>query len=173
MIRFACTCHTILEVSDEFAGTSLQCPKCKRLLDVPTLSELKGIDEEGTYKLDALKLPDEPDRLANLQRAYAPQRVDHQGQQIDLRETFKGDANAMDDDDVLEIMDAEPVSAPSTIPETGELVSPFRSSRSRSGSIPPRCRWPRPSSTTPRARPSKSSTAGGSSRRSFAPGTWR
>ena len=121
MIRFACTCHTILEVSDEFAGTSLQCPKCKRLLDVPTLSELKGIDEEGTYKLDALKLRDEPDRLANLQRAYAPQRVDHQGQQIDLRETFKGDANAMDDDDVLEIMDAEPRCAKYD-PETGELV---------------------------------------------------
>ncbi len=121
MIKFACTCHAILEVSDAFAGTSLQCPQCKRLVDVPTLGDLKSIDDEGSYKVDAVKVHNEPDRLEKLHRAFTHQRIDQHGRDIDLRQKFKGGGPPMGEDDVLEILDVEPI-APKYDPETGELI---------------------------------------------------
>src|ERR1041385_9242088 len=109
MIRFACTCHTVLEVSDDFAGTSLQCPKCKRLVDVPTLSDLQSLDADGTFKMDREPVHDEPNRLADLKRAFAPTRVDEQGNEIDLRERFGEASGPLDDNEILELVKDQPV----------------------------------------------------------------
>ena len=52
MIRFVCTCGHRLEVPDDEAGNSLQCPKCGLLVDVPTLSELQNFTEDGAESGD-------------------------------------------------------------------------------------------------------------------------
>src|SRR5687767_10841442 len=46
MIRFPCHCRYTFEVADDMAGGLLQCPKCGRLNDVPTLSDLGGINPD-------------------------------------------------------------------------------------------------------------------------------
>src|SRR5436309_2041390 len=105
-LRFACTCGTVLEVPIEQAGTSLQCPQCGRLVDVPTLSDLAALSEDGTYKVDELELRDEPDRLAKLHRAFGHQRVDEQGHDIDLRQQFAPEEPVpLIEDDVLEVLE--------------------------------------------------------------------
>lgn len=125
MIRFPCACqHHHFEVDEEFAGRQLQCPKCGRLNDVPTLSDLASISDDGTYKMDATIDRHEAaeDRLAQLQRAFARTRVDEWGREIDLRPTM---------DDVLAANavipgpdSGEPFrpGAPKYDPVTGELV---------------------------------------------------
>ncbi|HYO09702.1 MAG TPA: hypothetical protein VER17_12080 [Tepidisphaeraceae bacterium] len=151
-IRFACTCSVVLEVPVERAGTSLQCPQCGRLVDVPTLSDLASLSEDGTYLIDEADARDEPDRLEKLTRAFSRQRTDAHGNEIDLRERFGEDdperepageietlEEAGDDDDegnpVLaaqeEALDVlakhafEPPPPPRYDPETGELLRPL------------------------------------------------
>jgi hypothetical protein len=123
MIKFRCLCSALIEVGDDFAGMSLQCPKCRRLVDVPTLSDLPSLSEDGSFKIDELKLRNEADRLSDLQRVYAPGRVDEHGNEKDLREQFHQDDSPIEmaDDDVLEVINEEPV-APKYDPVTGELV---------------------------------------------------
>ena len=120
MIRFACTCHAVLEVSDDFAGTSLQCPRCKRLVDVPTLSDLASLDQDGTIKMDAEPVMDEPDRLQKLKRVYAKTRKDEHGNEIDLRERFGRDSQE-DANEIFGLAEEHPA-APKYDPVTGELV---------------------------------------------------
>lgn len=108
-------------MSDDFAGSSIQCPKCRRLVDVPTLSDIRTLTEDGTYKMGRLEIRDEPDRLAKLQRAFGPSRTDEDGNEIDLREKFGDDAIPMEDDDILEVVKEE-VIPPKYDPVTGELV---------------------------------------------------
>ena len=121
MIRFACSCHAVLEVGDDFAGTSLQCPKCKRLVDVPTLSDLQSLTADGTYKMDKSPVLSEPDRLAKLERAFAKKRVDEFGREIDLRGTFDAGSQPPDDNEILDIVNEQPIQ-PKYDPVTGELV---------------------------------------------------
>ena len=40
MIRFHCTCKHVFETDDNMSGGLVQCPKCGRLNDIPTLSDL-------------------------------------------------------------------------------------------------------------------------------------
>src|SRR5215213_3504312 len=110
MIKFSCTCHTVLEVSDDFAGASLQCPKCRRLLDVPTLSELNGLADDGGFKLDDIKMREDPNRLADLQRVYGG-HLGRDGNEKDLRGQFGHDDPIvpLGDDDVLEVVNEEPI----------------------------------------------------------------
>lgn len=57
MIRFSCRCNHPFQLDKSEAGGLAQCPKCGRLNDVPTLSDLPNLAEDGTYQLDAAKLP--------------------------------------------------------------------------------------------------------------------
>jgi len=108
-IRFACTCHAVLEVSIEQAGMSIQCPCCGRLVDVPTLSDLQTIDEDGLYRMGELELQEEPDRLAKLHRAFWRNRTDEQGNEIDLRENFQEEIPVAEPIETLE--EANPLDA--------------------------------------------------------------
>ena len=57
MISFACTCGQKFDVPETQAGDSFQCPRCMRLVDVPQLSELHMIEEDGTFKLYEMEPP--------------------------------------------------------------------------------------------------------------------
>jgi hypothetical protein len=64
MISFNChRCRRPIEVSEDEVGTSLQCPGCGYLIDVPTLNDIQHLQQDGTYELSESipargKLPD-------------------------------------------------------------------------------------------------------------------
>lgn len=60
VIRFHCTCGQSLEVGPVLAGQAVQCPRCKRLTDVPTPEEAKAILEDGTLQLAPRVTPPPP-----------------------------------------------------------------------------------------------------------------
>lgn len=89
MISFPCPCGThAFSLPDDEAGGLVQCPNCKRLNDVPSLSDLQNMDADGTVRLTAPKRRDDPNRLAELHRAYGRSRTDDEGNEIDLRSSF-------------------------------------------------------------------------------------
>src|SRR4051812_46320634 len=88
MIKFPCHCGHAFAMNDDQAGGVIQCPKCGRLCDIPTLSDLQQISDDGTFKLDESPVKPEADRLAQLQSAFARQNVDDTGEDIDLRPTM-------------------------------------------------------------------------------------
>lgn len=51
MIHFVCICGEPLDVPADMAGEQLQCPNCRRLLDVPQLGEANAFEEDGTLRL--------------------------------------------------------------------------------------------------------------------------
>lgn len=124
MIQFKCHCGQLFSLGEEQAGGLIQCPTCGRLNDVPTLSDLKNIDEEGNYKLDELEIVEEPDRLDHLARAFTRSRTDDHGQEIDLRPTLDDVARAGVDEIPLAGDDDAPAH-PHYDPLTGELVEPL------------------------------------------------
>ena len=125
MIQFKCHCGQPFSVGDDQAGGLMQCPTCGRLNDVPTLSDLKNLDEDGNYKLDELELVEEPDRLDKLARTFTRRRTDDSGNEIDLRPTLDEVAAAGVDEIPLADEDGAPT-APRYDPLTGELVEPIR-----------------------------------------------
>ena len=44
MIDFVCHCGFGFSVQDDMAGALVQCPKCRRLNDVPLLSDLEHLE---------------------------------------------------------------------------------------------------------------------------------
>lgn len=128
MIRFPCTCRQYqFEVDDDSAGRQVQCPRCGRLNDVPTLSDLASISDDGTYKLEATidRHEAEQERLSQLQRAFARTRVDEWGREIDLRPTMQDVLAANSTADAPDsVRSARPV-PPKYDPITGELIRPM------------------------------------------------
>jgi hypothetical protein len=119
MIEFPCQCGYRFRIPDDRAGASLQCPKCRRLNDVPTLSDLPAIKPDGTYLID--EPPKEKrNRFAEFARAYGRRSVDEDGNEKDLRLTI---------DDIRRATGLPPEAhAPSTPkydPVTGELIRPM------------------------------------------------
>jgi hypothetical protein len=122
MIRFECRCQHVFEVPPEMAGDAIQCPQCGLLNDVPVLSQLADLDEHGMYKVGEDTTLKEPDRLEQLNRSFAPTRVDEYGNDIDLRTTMEEFRKLGADDDILDLAaDARPA-APRYDPVTGELI---------------------------------------------------
>jgi DNA-directed RNA polymerase subunit RPC12/RpoP len=124
MIRFRCTCKHPFETDDNMAGGLVQCPKCGRLNDIPTLSDLQFIAEDGTYKvgIEAVDAAAEARRLSELERAFSRTRVDEYGAEIDLRPTMEDIRNAGSDEIPLELKDEIRPGAPKYDPVTGELI---------------------------------------------------
>src|SRR5437764_1229328 len=118
MIRFTCLCQNRIEADDDLAGGLLQCPRCGRLNDVPTLSDLPHLADDGTYKVDVSRPKDDPIRLAELSIVYSKGTTDHEGDEIDLRiaagelavgaDSSESDDVPLDDDGAIPLKD-EPV----------------------------------------------------------------
>ena len=131
MIRFACLCKHRFELEDDAAGAMIQCPACGRLNDVPTLSDLPHLSEDGTYNVEVERPRDNPYRLAELSLIYSKGTVDAEGDEIDLRnqpDDFQT-VGADPDDQGIPLKDDVDVAgrrvAPKYDPETGELIRPI------------------------------------------------
>jgi hypothetical protein len=128
-IRFSCNCgHRFVLPADQ-ASSAIQCPKCGRLNDVPSLSDLENLSSDGTLLLKPAPPKPEPKRLAEVDRHFAPRRVDRNGNEIDLRNTHDdlADIGAPPEEDQIPLRDedARP-SKPKYDPVTGELIRPLK-----------------------------------------------
>jgi hypothetical protein len=85
MIKFPCKCGHIFNLTEDMAGGLIQCPRCGLLADVPTLSDLVNITEDGIFKIgDAAPLTDQI-TVADLHEAFSARTVDANGYEKDLR----------------------------------------------------------------------------------------
>lgn len=125
MIRFNCNCTNPIEVADDMAGGLLQCPKCGRLLDIPTLDDLANLNEDGTYRVGAKVADPEPNRLPELKRTYGHDKIATDGREIDLRPTPEDVAAAGTEYGEIDLVEQMHVSPPKYDPITGELIRPM------------------------------------------------
>ncbi|HEV7298017.1 MAG TPA: hypothetical protein VGN72_01535 [Tepidisphaeraceae bacterium] len=122
MIEFPCRCGHKFQVEIDQAGSDLQCPNCGLLNTVPTLSELRQVESDGTYHLD----DDGPghvsseDRLRTLHRAFTRNTTSSDGSEIDNRIT-PDELNLAGD---IPLADEVP-QRPKYDPVTGELIRPL------------------------------------------------
>lgn len=110
MIRFVCTCGQRFEVADDRVGANFQCPKCHKLLEVPSPEDLAGLNPDGTVKLEAA--PVHKSDLASKFRAF--------GAHSDMRGRLDEPTEPIEPPDAP-LKDV----APHYDPETGELVTGF------------------------------------------------
>lgn len=124
MIEFPCTCGHAFQLPDDEAGGFVQCPRCRRLNDVPTRTELAQIAADGTYKIEAPAPRRDPDAVAaDLAYIYQKGVRDADGNEIDLRLTPEERALAGVAEPIPLADEAGPVEhGPRYDPETGELI---------------------------------------------------
>ncbi len=133
LIRFPCHCGRRFALTADHANGTVQCPDCGRLNDVPSLSDLDSISsDDGTLLMkEAPPLPP-TNRVADVDRAFRPRRVDDHGREIDQRQQLEDlvDVGAPPEDDVIPLRgdDARP-SKPKYDPVTGELIRPMQLAR--------------------------------------------
>ena len=138
MIRFRCTCHHQFESDDNMAGGLVQCPECGKLNDIPTLSDLALIAEDGTYRIGVETEEEKINRLAELKRAFGRTHIDEYGAEIDMRPSMQDVQNAGADDVPLDLKDEARPGAPKYDPITGELIRPMdvRARTPAEGAVP-------------------------------------
>jgi hypothetical protein len=128
-IQFPCHCGYVFDQPVDRAGSAVQCPKCGRLNDIPSLSDLQSLSADGTLLLKPSAPKPEPRRIAQVNRHFNPHRVDAQGNEIDLRNTHDDLADigvAPEADEIpLRAQDARPAK-PKYDPVTGELIRPIK-----------------------------------------------
>ena len=135
MIKFPCRCGHRFAFDLEMAGGLVQCPKCSRLNDVPSLSDLKAVrEDDGTIELREDEPLVEPGRVEKLKRAFGPKRVDDDGNEIDLRNTPEDLVGL----DAPIPMAGDPgtttrLPRPRYDPFTGELIRPIDVTKGRGG----------------------------------------
>jgi hypothetical protein len=122
MIQFPCRCKHIFQLPDDMSGRQVQCPKCSRLVDIPTWGELSELSDDGTFKLGA-PVKGDPHDFEKMQQVYRRVHLDEDGNELDLRQTLEDIAHAGTEDDV-DAFDNRPT-APKYDPETGELLRPI------------------------------------------------
>lgn len=125
MIKFPCKCGFEFEVADEMAGQPLQCPRCMLLNEVPLLSDLAQLEDDGTIRMEPITLEEEGAREQELKRTYLPRRHDETGEEIDMRQTFQQIIEAGADEIPMELKDQVRPGAPKYDPVTGELIKPL------------------------------------------------
>lgn len=137
MIEFPCPCGQFkFSLQDDMAGGLVQCPRCRRLNDVPTHEQMLELDDTGVYKLDEPPpVPDTEKIVRSATRAFTRDRVDADGYEIDLRTTSDDVRRAHSIERVepteaggaYDLKDeAEPdKDRPKYDPETGELIRPL------------------------------------------------
>ena len=122
MIRFNCHCTHEFLVPDDQAGGMVQCPKCSRLNDVPTLGDLENLEDGGIFKIgEGPKAPGK-NVLPDAARAFTREKHDDRGQDIDMRPSVEEFLNLGTDEIPLSMKDEERPGAPKYDPLTGELV---------------------------------------------------
>src|SRR3977135_1850349 len=109
MIEFPCRCgRYTFSVRLARAADPVQCPECRRLVDVPLLSELASIETDGLIKIGETRSPAPHDSLVReKKRTFTRDHFDAEGNAIDMRPTF---------DDVL---DSHDPAIPHALPATG------------------------------------------------------
>src|SRR4051812_39500294 len=122
MIRFNCHCTHEFLVPEDQAGGLVQCPKCSRLNDVPLLSDLANLDEDGMFKMDAAPKAPPSTMLGEATRAFSREKRDGRGEDIDMRASVDEFLNLGSTEIPLELADQELPGAPKYDPFTGELV---------------------------------------------------
>jgi hypothetical protein len=136
VIRFFCHCGHPFELDDSEAAGLVQCPHCGRLNDVPSLSDLESISDDGTYKVDAPLV--RPEATADLAYVYQRAKIDAEGNEIDLRIT-RADIEAVGGEPIPLAPDITPrEAAPKYDPETGELIRPIEVKQSDDEPVDPR-----------------------------------
>jgi len=124
MIQFSCHCGFAFQLQDDQAGALVQCPTCRRLNDVPLLSDLAGIEDGGIYKLDSPVTPPQQ-TVQDLHRAFTRNHYDAEGLEIDLRPTMDDVRRAGSSEIPLALHDQVLPGAPKYDPFTGELIRPL------------------------------------------------
>jgi hypothetical protein len=124
MIEFSCVCKQYkFSLPPDMAGGLIQCPTCRRLVDVPTLAELAQIDEDGGYKFEGESTSKELDAKMAI-RAFSSRRVDEYGEEIDLRNTYE-EVQRAGVHHVPGTLDGVRPIPPKYDPVTGELIRPL------------------------------------------------
>lgn len=122
MITFACRCSHKMTVEDDRAGESLQCPNCGLLVDVPTIDDLPGLREDGSYEINDIPIKQGPSPLRD-----APSILRRES--TDRRQSLKEFLSlGTTDDDLLELKDEVKPGVPKHPkydPVTGELIVPL------------------------------------------------
>lgn len=125
MIRFSCKCSNPFEVPEDMAGGQMQCTKCGRLNDVPTLHDLANLNEDGTYRVGAKVVDPQANRMPELKRVYGHDKTEADGRDIDLRPTPAEVAAAGTEYPAFDLVQNMHVSPPKYDPVTGELIRPM------------------------------------------------
>lgn len=133
MIQFQCRCSHAFNLPDEDAGTSLQCPSCGLLVDVPTLEELPGLMADGSFEVELADAPTPaPSLLAKPSTlGYAPRRLPSRQDvaSVDRRLSLEAFLKiGTSDDDLLQLKGEDKAGAPARPkydPTTGELIKPL------------------------------------------------
>ena len=131
MIRFPCHCGHRFEVPAEMAASAIQCPKCGLLNDVPTLSELNHLSDDGTVLLKEDTPPaHRPRRNSEAFTSFRRAHIDRTGDDVDLRNSYDDLANigATPEPDTIPLTADERNVAPAKPkydPITGELIRPM------------------------------------------------
>ena len=127
MIEFPCICGHRFQLPDDQAGGLIQCPRCSRLNDIPTLTELSQIGPDGTYKIEAAHQRDSQAAAADMAYVYQKGLYDNQGREIDLRLTPAESAEIGVGEPIPLAPEAPSprIGAPRYDPETGELIAPL------------------------------------------------
>lgn len=125
MITFACRCSNRITVDDDQAGESMQCPRCGLLVDVPTIDDLPGLREDGSYEFNDEKRSEAQSRSHPMLDTPSPMRKEPTDRRLSLKEFLNVGTS---DDDLLEIKDEVRPGVPKHPkydPETGELILPL------------------------------------------------
>jgi len=124
MISFPCNCRRyVFTLPDDLAGTAVQCPYCRRLVDVPRTDEQDKMEPDGSYRLDpGTKEPNvaHGDQYVEQARHYYGGAHQPIGQNdLDLRTTLEDVRRA--GVPAAQMIGRTP---PHYDPQTGELIQP-------------------------------------------------
>lgn len=128
MLSFACICRSHrFSLPDEEAGTTVQCPVCKRLVDVPTPQDLLNADADGLPELapEQPRVVDDAATLRELHRVWGKEKFDEAGRPIDLRDFDRQIEAAGSYEPPLQLREQLPPGRPHYDPDTGELLEPI------------------------------------------------
>jgi hypothetical protein len=124
MIQFPCRCKHLFEFPDDMAGKQVQCPNCQLLVDIPSMDELAQLTEDGTFRVAAPPAGRTPEEFQDMLRTYSRRKVDENGAEVDLRQTFDEVAAAGTNEPIDDFENFP--TAPKYDPETGELLRPLQ-----------------------------------------------